>query len=146
MTAGTGAGSGMVVVGASNDFSADTFTGAGATGLVGLSSRGHGRHLRSSVDARIEGATVTADEDVRLRALTLRNVEGIVASGSVGLAALTASISSWTLGGTISTTYGYQGAGPLGDQSGQCRGDAGRGQVGRCDERQELCHRPGQGS
>ncbi|NBZ86771.1 LEPR-XLL domain-containing protein [Stagnihabitans tardus] len=117
VTAGDGSGAAMVVVGASNDFSADTFTGAGGLGLAGVAGAVTVGILRNGVEARIGAAQVTSEGDVRLRALATRNVEGIVAGGALGAAALVGSISVWNLGGTVNSGYSYQeqtatGSGP----------------------------------
>jgi hypothetical protein len=97
-----------VRVGAANRFLAFMHAGAVAGGAVGLGGAVGIGILRNGQEASL-GATadVSASGDVGVTALSVRDIDTLTVSAAAGLGALVGSVSVWTLGGTVDSTYSY---------------------------------------
>jgi hypothetical protein len=95
-----------VFVGASNEVRVTSFAGAVAGGVVGMGGAINVGTIKNDTSAKIlSGARVTAQKDVEVNALGIKELDGFTFSGAGGLVGLSASVSVWSLGTTIEKNY-----------------------------------------
>lgn len=104
---GTGGNAGAdldqsVFVGASNDIKVTTFAVGAAGGFVGVDVGS----IKNDTSAKIlSGAKVTAEKDVEVNALGIKELDGFTFSGAGGFVGLSAAVSVWSVGTTIEKNY-----------------------------------------
>ncbi len=96
-----------VYVNAGNDVTIQSYViGVGVGGLVGLTGAVDVGTLNNNIDAEIDtGASVAARNDVEVNAVGIKNLTGYTISGAGGIVGLGASVSVWSLGTPIQTSY-----------------------------------------
>ncbi len=99
-----------VHVGAANEARMITFSGAIAGGFVGVGGAVYVGVLKNDVNAQIlDGARVSARNDVEVNALGIKDIDGFVISGAGGFVGVAASVSVWSIGEALKPSYSDNG-------------------------------------
>ncbi|MEO1524344.1 MAG: hypothetical protein AAFX06_02860, partial [Planctomycetota bacterium] len=95
-----------VYVNAANELRGFSFAGALAGGFVGVAGAVDVGSVKNDTVAQIgNGAVVTAENDVEVNALGIKDMQGFTFSGAGGAVALAAAISVWSVGETLDSNY-----------------------------------------
>ncbi|MEL6105485.1 MAG: right-handed parallel beta-helix repeat-containing protein, partial [Planctomycetota bacterium] len=95
-----------VYVNAANEVRGFSFAGALAGGFVGVAGAVDVGSIKNDTLAQIgNGAVVTAENDVEVNALGIKDMQGFTFSGAGGAVALAAAISVWSVGETLDSNY-----------------------------------------
>ena len=95
-----------VFVGAANEARMFSFAGAIAGGFVGVGAAVNVGVLKNDVNAEIRnGAMVTAQDDVEVNALAIKDIDGFVVAGAGGFVGVAGAVSVWSVGTTLDANY-----------------------------------------
>jgi len=106
-SANAGAGGEQDVhVGASNEARIISVAGAVAGGFVGVGGAVTVGTLNNDINAAIlAGAKVTANDDVEVNALAIKDIDAYVVSGAGGFVGVAGAVSVWSIGSQLQSNY-----------------------------------------
>ena len=118
-----------VNVSALNDAHVFAFGGGIATGIVGIGGGINVGMIRNNVTAHIgDNTTVGARGSVDVNALGNKDIETIAISAAAGGAAIAGSVTVWSIGDAVSSSYTVQQRDDSGNQQADKKSDALKGE------------------